>query len=231
MAEHHIDEEQLEDLKRWWRAYGNAALILILLAVGGGLGWQQWQGHRARESEAASLLYMQMMDAASSGVANQLTAEQRGTIGALATTLKEQYASSAYADYARLMMAKLAVADTKPDTAAIELQSVMEHSRDKGLALIARLRLARVQLAREKYAEALALLDIEFPSAMTSHFAEARGDIHLAQGDRPAARAAYQSALDSLGAQDAERPLLQLKLNQVLPAQAADEPVAEENSR
>lgn len=228
MAEHHIEEEHLENLKRWWRSYGSPALILILIALGGGLGWQQWQRHQVQQSESASLVYMQMMDTASQEAGERLTAEQRGTIAGLAATLKEQYASSVYADYARLMLAKLAVSEAKLDVAAKELQMVMKDSGDPGLAQIARLRLARVWSVEQKYADALALLDVQGSPAMARSFAEARGDIYLAQGDRTAARAAYQSALDGLGDQDADRPLLQLKLNQVLPAQTVEEPIAEE---
>lgn len=220
MAEHHIDDEQLDRLKRWWHSYGKVGLFVVVLALASWLGWREWEHHSQQNADAASLIYIQMMEANGQG-STQPSAEQRAKVTELANALKDGYAGTTYADFAHLMLAKTAVADARLDVAEKELRAVMERAGDDGLALIARLRLARIQTAQGKYADALALLETPVGGAMASNFAEARGDAHLAQGDKPAARAAYQSALDGLAVQDPSRQLLSLKLNQVLPPPAA----------
>ncbi|HEY9149685.1 MAG TPA: tetratricopeptide repeat protein, partial [Gammaproteobacteria bacterium] len=47
-------------------------------------------------------------------------------------------------------------------------------------------------------------------------YAELRGDIALARGDRAAARDAYRVALDQLDEDAPTRPLLRIKLDDVL---------------
>lgn len=232
MAEHIADEEQLETLKRWWTSYGRQAVVALVVTVGGWFGWEQWQNHRQQQREAASLVYSEMLDALGRLPAVAASEAQRAAITGPAATLKRDHAGSSYADYAGLVLARLAVADHELDTAASELQAVMDATRDPGLALLARLRLARVEIARERYPTALALLEVEVPAALASGFAEVRGDLHLRKGDLDAARAAYRAALDGLGEDETNsRPLLAMKLNKTLPAQAVVPPAAEENSR
>ncbi len=232
MAQLTADEEQLETLKRWWTSYGRQGLVALVVTLGGWFGWQQWQAHRQQQAEAASVVYLQMLDALGRLPAVAASDAQRAEIAGPAATLKRDYAGSAYADYAGLALARLAVADHRLDAAGAELQAVMDATRDPELALVARLRLARVEIARERYAAALALLEVEVPAALASGFAEVRGDLYLRQGDLDAARVAYQAALDSLGEDETNsRPLLAMKLNQALPAQAVVPPAAEENSR
>src|SRR5258708_29734753 len=60
--------------------------------------------------------------------------------------LERGYAASPYTDQARLLAARLYVLGGELDRAAAELGAVVESSKDRNLALVARLRLARVQI-------------------------------------------------------------------------------------
>ena len=62
MAEHLSEEEQLESLKRWWKENGLSTVIVVVLAVGGYFGWDLWKGHRQAQTEAAAIVYQQMME-------------------------------------------------------------------------------------------------------------------------------------------------------------------------
>lgn len=231
MAQYAADEEQLETLKRWWQSYGSQVLVAVVVTLGGWFGWQQWQAHRQQQAEAASLVYLQMMDAVGRLPATDASAAQRAEVSGPAATLKTEYRGSAYADFAGLVLAKLAVANNDLDAAGAELRAVMDTTDNSDLALLTRLRLARVEIARERYASARALLDIEVPAALVSGFAEIRGDLSLRQGDLPAARAAYQAALDGLGEDETNnRPLLEMKLNQAVSAPAVAPTASKENS-
>ena len=60
--------------------------------------------------------------------------------------------------------------------------------------MIARLRLARVLSAQGKHDEALTTLKVEEAGDFAPRFADARGDVLLAKGDRDGALREYQAA-------------------------------------
>lgn len=227
MADYHADQEQLDALRRWWKQYRALVALTLTLVVGGWFGWQQWQGARTRTAEAASVIYEEMMGGVTSAALQDMEPKRLDAMAAAAQKLKTDYGRTQYAALAGLLLARLAVARDDLDTAATELRAVMQGGHDKELAQIARLRLARVLTAQEKYDEALSMADAnppdnKVPDAMVGLFAEARGDIRFLRGETDAARADYQIALEHLEARDGVlKSLLEIKLNQVQPAQVA----------
>lgn len=218
MADHIAEDEQLEAFKRWWRENGLPIGLAVVLGLGGWFGWQHWQNSRLEKSSAGSLVYLKMIEPLAGKSLEELTEEQLSEIGESARQLKDEHGGRQYGALAGLMLAKLAVAQDDFDTASTELEWVMNASSDDALADLARLRLVRVLSAAERYDEALELAEGKAADALVAGLAEARGDIYFLRGDTVAARAAYQSALDNLTQQDAMlKPLLEIKLNQVLP--------------
>lgn len=222
MADYHADQEQLDALRRWWQHYGTTVVLTVLLIVGGGLGWQQWQRSREDAAQAASLIYENMMNGVTSASLKDLDPKRVEAITAAGQKLKAEHGSSQYAALAGLMLARLAVSRNDLDAAATELRAVMQHGHDGDLAAIARLRLVRVLTAQEKFDEALSLADAKVPDALVGNFAEARGDIRLRRGDAAGARTEYQTALQQQGGRETLRKsLLEMKLNQVQPSPVA----------
>src|SRR5437588_299906 len=101
--------------------------------------------------------------------------------------------------------------------AAGVLAAVAENSKDRDLALVARLRLARVQIAQGKTDGALATLNAAQPGAFAAQYHEVRGDAYYAKGDKTAALKEYRSAQTA-----ASDSLLTLKIADL----AADAPGA-----
>ena len=214
MTAHLTEEEQLDALKRWWKENGKSTVIGAALAVAGYLGWGAWQDQQQLQAEAASATYQALVQAVGVEQGQALSDDTQATIKHLAGELKADHSGNLYAAQAALYLAKLAVEDNDLDAAAAELQWVLDQKGDTSLELLARSRLARVQLAQSKYDEALALIPETMSDSFKSNFAETRGDILLAKGDTEGARGAYQLAIDSLIPElETRRPLLQMKVS------------------
>lgn len=212
MDEYLSEKEQIEQIRNWWRENGWYLIGGMALAALGYLGYNQYREYQDRRAVQASALYTRLQQA--------IDDERPGTEELLADLVAE-YPSSAYADQARLLMAsKLVISDT--EKAAANLRAVMEGSKDPGLALIARLRLARVLAYQENYAEALAVLDVAEPGEFAARLSELKGDVYAAMGDTEAARSAYSQALNAAGTESLDRNFVQMKLNDLpLPSTAS----------
>lgn len=218
MAEHLSEEEQLESLKRWWKENGLSTVILVVLAVGGYFGWDLWKGHRQAQAEAASTVYQSMMDVASIAPGESLSESKREQVIALAEQLKNDYSGTQYARYAAMLLARLAVEKDDLDTATQQLQWA-EKGADEGLSLIIKLRLARLEAARGNLDQAIDMLQGVEARTMASAYSEAIGDFQVLKGDKQAAYAAYQDALQKLVLNDNQtRAIIELKLNHVASA-------------
>lgn len=230
VAEHLSDEEQLENLKRWWKESGLLTIAVIALCVGGYFGFDYWKDHRQQQIESASVLYQQMMEVAIVEPGQKANDTQYRLVNELASQLKDSFGDSQYARYGALLQAKLAVERNDLDVAAEKLQWAQDGA-DEGLKLIIKLRLANVEAARGNLDLALSMLNGVDAKTMSSAYAEARGDFYLMKGDKSSAYEAYKQAVD-LASKEDERvaPALQVKLNQVTPVDTTGQVSVEEDA-
>lgn len=219
MVDEYLSErEQAEQLRHWLRENWLGIVATVALTVGGVFGWRWWDGERREQSLAAEGRFTAMLDA--------LSKNQRDEGLRIAAELTGQYKGTPYADQATLVLARLEVEKGDFAPAVTRLRSVMEESDDPDLRLVARLRLARVQLVQGEYDAAIATLDGAGNPAVAARIEELRGDVLAARGDRVAALAAWRRAEDEAkrgeqGLVDTE--LLGLKIDA---AAAAEPPVA-----
>ncbi len=204
----YLDErEKWEALLAWLRVNGPAMLAGVAIAALGLAGYRWWQSHVNGRDLAASALYVQMENDFGHGNPTQAFS--------LAGTLERRYGSTPYADQARLASAAAFVESSHLSRAAAELTVVMQHPHDPILGLIARLRLARVQIALHQPQLALATLGGASPGAFAPRFAEVRGDAYYALGKKREALAAYRLARASDPGGETDQHLLDLKISEL----------------
>jgi len=184
------EEEQVEAIKRWWEENGRNLIIAVAVALSLGFGWQAWQSNREAQSQAASSIYQRMLEAlGSEGDPDAANARS------LAGQLKSDFASSPYARFAVLHLARMAIEDNDLSRAETELRWVVSKAdKSSDVYQVAQLRLARVTAAQGNVEQALTILNSGADTAYSGAYALARGDILLA-ADRPEeARDAYAVA-------------------------------------
>jgi len=190
MATYDLEEqEQLAEIKAWWKMYGNLVvniLLAVLVALVAWLGWTRYQGSQA--SQAAMVF---------NGLQNAVQAKDSSRIKMANGELVEKFGGTNYASLGALITAKAMIDAGDAKTAKLQLVWVAEHGKDE-LRDLARLRLAAVLLDEKAYDEALKQLEAPGSQAFAARFADTRGDVLAAQGKKPEALIAYQLALTKL---------------------------------
>jgi predicted negative regulator of RcsB-dependent stress response len=214
VVEDYLSEaEQWERFKAWLRAYIPWIIGGVVVALGILAAWNWWQARQTRLGVEASARYEQMTDA--------LQKNDPTRAKAIAAALAKEFPDSPYVDQAHLFEARLAVEANDLPKADALLRGIMDRTKDEQLALVARLRLARVQLAQNKPDDALATLSAKPAGAFEARFHEVRGDVLFAKGDKPGALKEYLAALAGADARSVDTQSLQLKINDL---KAADAP-------
>lgn len=211
MAELRTEEEQVEALKSWWKENGKSLMLGIAAALAIVFGYKGWQSQQQAEAENAAVLYQNLVQAVAIASAPQATEEQRATATHLVGSLKSDYSDSAYARFAAMLGARLAVDKGDYEAAVAELDWVLANSPDAVMKVVASMRKARLLAAQGDIDAALALLNSVSEKSFQVGLEELKGDLYLQSGATDKARSAYQQAV-SLAA-DAARPVLQMKLD------------------
>jgi predicted negative regulator of RcsB-dependent stress response len=204
----HLDleeQEQLDQLKHFWKQYGNLitwVLIVVLGSFAAWNGWQYWQRTRAAQ---ASALFDEVERAAQAGDAERV---ERAF-----ADMKERFGGTAFAEQAGLLAGKVLTEKGKADAGKAALAWVADKSSDEGYQAIARLRLAAVLVEAKAYDEALKQLGGSFPGEFAALAADRRGDIYTLQGRKAEAKAEYTKAWQGLEDRNEYRGLVQVKLN------------------
>ncbi len=203
----HLDleeQEQLDQLKSFWKQYGNLItwlLIAALAAYAGLNGWKWWQG---KQAVTAAAMYEELDRAATAGDAAK--------VARVFADMKERVAGTAHAEQAGLLAARVHHDKGETDAARAALEWVAAHAVEDEYKTVARLRLAALLLDQKKHDEALKALDAATAQPFAALVADRRGDILLAQGKRDEAKAAYQKAWQGIDAGVEYRRVVEAKL-------------------
>jgi predicted negative regulator of RcsB-dependent stress response len=154
----HLDleeQEQLDDLKHFWKRYGNLitwGLIAVFGAIAAWNGYQYWQRSQASQ---ASQMYDEVERAIQSG--------DVARIDRALADMKDRYGSTLQAQQSALIAAKAYHDKGNLDAAVAALTGVADKAGDESYRAIARLRLAGLLIERKSYDDALKQLAAPFP--------------------------------------------------------------------
>lgn len=216
MSVHLTEEEQLEVLKRWWRDYGKLVVAAVVVSIASYFAWTTWKEKNQAQRESASVQYDTLIKLLNVGPDKKLSEGDKNTAATIANELKEKNGKTLYAQGAAFYLAKEAVESGNLDKAVTELKWILSSKPDVATAQLARVRLARVYIAKGALPEAQAQLAEEPSKAFASEYAEVLGDILKAKGDKDAAVTAYKKALETTDPQQQERAMiLQMKVDEL----------------
>ena len=204
----HLDleeQEQLDQLKHFWKQYGNLitwGLIVVLGAVAAWNGYHAWQRN---QSVQAAAMFDEVEKVVRSGDAQK--AERAFS------DMKDRFAKASYTQQAGLLVAKMAYEAGKVDAAKTTLNWLADNAADKGYASVARLRLSAILIDAKAYDEALKILGTGIAEEFSALADDRKGDVYMLQGKKSEAKAEYQKAFKALDEQSEYRRLVVVKLN------------------
>jgi predicted negative regulator of RcsB-dependent stress response len=198
-------EEEIEKLRKFWNEYGNSLVAGVIIGLAGLFGFKYWQKTTAEKAATASNIYTELMGAAAQ---NQTSAARDS-----ANRLIADFGKTPYAGKAALILARVDFEAGDREGAEKNLRFAMDHAREEGVQHAARLRLARIMVDRGDLDGAMKLAEQKESGGFAAEYAELKGDILLAQGNREAARAAYQDAVKETKPQSPYLPFLTMKLD------------------
>lgn len=184
------EQEQIEELKTWWKMHGTLITAVVVLLAVGVVGWQGWQWWQRSQTSQAAQLYGNMQQA--------LMQQDVKRARLLAGELIDKYSSTSYAGMAAMLSGKVLVETGDLKSAQAQFGWAAEHATDQGTRDLARLRQAIVLAEEKSFDAALKLLAVPPAPSFMPRYLEVRGDILIAQGKSGEARSAYDEAMKAL---------------------------------
>lgn len=203
--EAHNPDDQLANLKDWWKQYGRALIAGVVIGVLLLAGGNYWQQYKTKRAEAASLLYDTLLADLQQG--------KPDAVSAAATKLMQDYAATPYAGKAALLQARQRFDVNDMAGARTHLEWAVKNATEAAVQHSARLRLGRLLLEQGDTTAVWTLVNIKDTDGFGSEYEELKADTLLAQGDRAGAQRAYQAAIEKLPRGSGYLPLLSMKRN------------------
>lgn len=212
------EDQQLEDLKKWWKENGSSIITGVVLGLAVLFGTKAWFAWQERMAQQASSVYSVMLNQMSQGDVKAATDN--------AGVLIADFSGTPYASLAAMVLARFNIEAGDLEAARTQYQWVLDNGDSDELRTTAQVRLARVLIGLGDHDGALAQLDqAEAGGGQGGVFAEVRGDIYSIRGETQQAVDAYQSALALMATEYPGRHLVQLKYDDAV-ASATTAPVA-----
>ena len=199
------EQEQLDQIKHFWKQYGNAITWLLIVVMGAFASWNFYNYWQRSQAQQAAALFDE--------VDRAVLASDAARMDRVFSDMKDKFGGTAYAQQAGLLVARQYITLEKTDAAKAALAWVAEQSSDAGYQALARLRLAAISMESNNFEEALKLLRMSYPASFEALVADRKGDVLVLQGDKAKAVTEYEKAYRLFDARTEYRRLVEVKLN------------------
>lgn len=207
------EQEQLDELKAFWKQHGNLITWALTLVLAGFAAWNGWNWWQAKQAVGASAMFDELEQAATVGDADRATR--------VLADLKDRFAGTTYAAQGGLLAAKTQADKGQVDAALGTLTWVADKASDEAYQDLARVRLASLLIDQGRPDEALKQLEQVKSAEFAGLAQDRRGDALLTQKKPDEAITAWQAAWKALPEQQEYRRVVEAKLNALGQAPAA----------
>lgn len=194
------EEQELNELKNWWKENGKLVITIFILAFSGVFGWRYWQSHQIAQAQQLSSEYEKVI--------TQLQKEHNFSE---VEAFSQGNSKTSYAVFALLESATASIEQQNFAQAENLLKQALANTTDDVLHAVVALRLATVQFQLNQLDSALATLEQIKGSAWNTSVFLLKGDIQLAKGDKEGAKSSFEQGLKN--ASSVETDLIQVRLN------------------
>ncbi len=204
----HLDleeQEQLDQLKHFWRQWGNLITWVLIAVFGSVAAWNFYNYWDRSQSAQSAVMYDQVERAAKGG--------DLAVLDRALNDMKDKFGRTTYAQQAALLAAKTFYEKGNADAARAALAWVAGNASDDGYKAIARLRLAGILVETKAYDEALQQLSGSWPAEFDALVADRKGDVFLLQGKKAEAKSEYEKSWKAFEDRAEYRRLVEVKLN------------------
>ena len=203
----HLDleeQEQLDELKHFWKRWGDLISWLLIAVLAGYAAWMTWQYWSNKQAVQSSAMYDTVERAAQAG--------DMAMLDRSVADIKDKFASTSYAQQAVLLAARVYQDKDRAADAKTQLSWVVDKASDPGYQALARLRLAALLIEEKAYDQARQQLSGKAPTSFEPLMADRLGDIDMLQGKSADAVKQYQKAWKGLEPSAEYRRLVAVKL-------------------
>ena len=192
------EEEQVEQIKKWWNSNGKQIIAGAVIGLAGIWGWSTYSDYQDTQSlNARSLYLIYASDSNNLGVYDKLTTN---------------FSSSSYSDQAILLMAKY-LFDAGSYSQALGVIKPLINNPSSIIATTAVLRTASIHLQLGQHDQALSILEEHSEDGFSGLIYNLMGDIYLDLGNRAEAQKYYSLAIDNITQNSNLTQLIQIKLD------------------
>jgi predicted negative regulator of RcsB-dependent stress response len=198
------EQEQLDELKHFWKRWGDLITWVLIAVLGGYAAWMGWQSYQGKQAVQSAALYDTVERAA---LSNDMTLLDRSV-----SDIKDKFASTTYAQQAALLAARVYNDKDRKADAKAQLSWVVEKASDEGYQALARLRLAALLVEDKAFDEARKQLTAKVPEAFVPLMADRLGDLAMLQTQTVEAVQHYKNAWKGFEPNAEYRRLVAVKL-------------------
>ena len=203
----HLDleeQEQLEELKHFWKRWGDLITWVLIAVLGAYAAWNGWQAWSSKQAAQAAALYDTVERTAIGG---DLSLLERSV-----ADIEDKFPSTTYAHQAALLAARVYQDKDRATDAKKQLQWVIDKSGDEGYQALARLRLAGLLIQDKAFDDARQQLTAKVPEAFAPLMADRLGDLAVLENKPDQALQHYKNAWKGFEPNADYRRLVAVKL-------------------